>query len=97
MKTISTCPSEPGLVKASQLAIQLGVGPRTIRNWAKAHMIPVAYMAGCTMRFNPEAVELALAKATVEGLALEPECRHAAAAAGPVVEPKPSSGHGHIG
>ena len=67
-----------GLVKATQLARTLGVGSKTIRNWAEAGIIPVAYVAGCTMRFNPQDVLDALNASTGKLLARKSERQNAA-------------------
>ena len=61
---------EPGgLIKASHLARLLSVNSRTLHNWCEAGLIPVAYRAGRTVRFDPDAVKEALEKSTQVAMA----------------------------
>lgn len=78
MKTQQLNKHGNGLVKATQLARTLGVGSKTIRNWAEVGIIPVAYVAGCTMRFNPQDVLDALNASTGKLLAKKSERQNAA-------------------
>ena len=48
------------LVKASRVAEEFGVTPRTVRNWFEAGYIPAAYRAGRTIRFDLNSVRAAI-------------------------------------
>lgn len=44
------------LISAELLASQLGVTPRTVRDWARKGKIPCVRISPKVIRFNPEAV-----------------------------------------
>lgn len=48
------------LVKASRVAEEFGVTPRTVLNWYDAGHIPAVFRAGRTVRFDLEAVKAAI-------------------------------------
>ena len=59
------------LMSATDVAAHVGIKPSTVKRWARQGRIPSMRLTDRVVRFDPEAVEKALAKRSINERRLE--------------------------